>query len=346
MSPLKTTGDKNITEPQSPTLQCLSANIDIESHLLRFPSTFSYESALFENVDFVASPTIVFNTPRQRKRNYEDRTPVEAIQYYNSDDLTDIVGNTPTVQVIKLVDACDKNTPQEEELQYTVLETVRQKDFMIDQTDSTVQHTTVVEDAAVEDTDPNILILECERTDADTNGQSDDVITVPLDVDFLVDNQATTTQTPSTSDTTSAAKELTRKRRQHKEDWIRVESKKRKNAGENYSGCGSKKNFDSKAMKETCNCSKKCGEKISQERRQAIFDEFWKLADHEDQWHYILRHVSTKDIKKMQLVRTKNRTQTIIYHFKVDDTETIDVCKKFFLNTYPQHNRKNSLHSN
>lgn len=102
------------------------------------------------------------------------------------------------------------------------------------------------------------------------------------------------------------------------------------NSGQVYTGTNSKKNFDSKTMKEACKCNKKCGENISQVSRQAIFDEFWKLSDHEDQWHYILRYVN---IKKMQLVRTKNRTQTIRYFFKINGSEPIDVCKKIFLNT-------------
>ncbi|CAH0397612.1 unnamed protein product [Chilo suppressalis] len=292
----KSVEDVNLTGTHSPTLQCLSPNFDLQSHLLQSPSTISYQSAIFDNVDFVASPTLVFSTPRHRKRRFEENRDSRSIEYYNVCESTDLITLSDTTMPqatseLQVPETCE-TTPQEENIQYITLETVREE-FTIDQN---ILYTTPVDN----DDNSNILILQCEKTAVESNGYNN---TLNLDADILLENQSTMIENvnsefhdcnqtttiesvPSISDVLLTTKELTRKKRRYEENW-----------------------------------------------EKAIFEEFWKLSDHEDQWHYILRHINTKDIKKMQLIRTKNRTQTISYFFKINGTESINVCKNFFLNT-------------
>lgn len=180
---------------------------------MQSPSTISYESAIFDNVDFVATPTLVFGTPRHQKRIFKENLVTRSIEYYNvceSTDLTTLSDTTmqQATSVLQVAESCNQTTAQEN-MQYTTLETVRQ-DFTIDQN---ILYTTPVDNE-----NSDILILQCEKTAVESN-----------DPDFLVENQSTTTENvPSVSDVPSTTKELTRKRRQHKENWERVKNKKQK----------------------------------------------------------------------------------------------------------------------
>lgn len=348
-----TAAEEIFSGPLSPTLSCVSPFSDIPSiHLLQTTSTFSFDSTIFDHVNFVASPTVVFNTPHRKKckqwntlsqeKEYSPQQPTRAenkeVLYQNS--LKATTENENNLIVLK-----------------------------------TVELGSIVSPVPDEDCCMNIVVLNCEEpVTNDTkqkNKPNDD--TISFNADFLIDNQpiSTTENSPTiltlvAADSPAAVivtekivadpstpnspvpesftpnisssivtKELTRKRKQFKEDWECVKSKKQKNSGLEYNGCHTKKKFEKKNIRSPCKCVKKCGEKILQERREVIFNEFWKLGDHEKQWHYITRHAKSKDIKKMTLDRKKNRTQTIKYDFKVNknDSDSIEVCKKFFLNT-------------
>lgn len=128
------------------------------------------------------------------------------------------------------------------------------------------------------------------------------------------------------------AKKLTRKRVRNEREKQDNKSKRLKNSGEAYVGCRSKKEFKKKTIKAECKCQKKCGVKINQQQRESIMQQYYQLANHELQWQFIAKHTIAEEIKKVTINRKNNRTQTIKYYFYLD-TEKVQVCKTFFINT-------------
>lgn len=319
-------------------------------NLLQSPSNIlSFNSEIFDNVNFVASPTVIFTTPH--RKTYKQWNTVHREKEYSPQQ------PTPAVTAVTLYQTSLKAT------------TANENDFI---ELKTVEFDSTVATLPYEDCSMNIVVLQCEGAVSDdtkeTNKPNED--NVIFDADLLIEDQTIQTiqnsptiltiipADPSaaaetlvadlstqngtvpesltvTLESPAVAKELTRKRKQFKEEWDSVKNKIRKNSGLEYTGCHTKKKFKKKSIKSPCKCVKKCGEKILLEQRKAIFNEYWKLGDHEKQWHYITRHAKSKNIKKMSLDRKKNRTQTIKYDFKVnrDDTDGVEVCKTFFLNT-------------
>lgn len=134
---------------------------------------------------------------------------------------------------------------------------------------------------------------------------------------------------PSTS---GVQMQKTRKRQSRIDDWNDNHNKRQKNSGQAYRGARSKTQYAAKVIGPTCSCRKKCGDKFTQEKRQTIFDNFYRLKDHELQWQYIARHTEALPVKRLYVERKLNRVQTIIYDFPLDGTK-VQVCKTFFLNT-------------
>ncbi|CAH2100600.1 unnamed protein product [Euphydryas editha] len=125
---------------------------------------------------------------------------------------------------------------------------------------------------------------------------------------------------------------LKRKRRRNKKDWIANKSKTLKNSGQAYVGYHSKKQYPAKSVGSSCKCKLKCGETFSFEIRNDIMRTFYKLGNRELQWQYIIKYVTSESVKKLQVIRNKNRTQTIRYYLPLED-DKVRVCKVFFLNT-------------
>lgn len=130
--------------------------------------------------------------------------------------------------------------------------------------------------------------------------------------------------------TESTQKLNTRKQKRNKtKDAL---NKELKNSGEAYDGSRSKKMYAKKVLKASCNCSKKCGEKITHEQREYIMQKYYELGDHERQWQYIVNHTVAEDVKQISVIRKRTRTQTVKYFF-VLNSEKVQVCKTFFINT-------------
>nr|CAI5822397.1 unnamed protein product [Callosobruchus analis] len=79
-----------------------------------------------------------------------------------------------------------------------------------------------------------------------------------------------------------------RKRVRNTSEWIDVKAKKDLNLGMEHKNRKGKLIL-AKQMKEPCKeeCRNRCREKISQDNRQSLFEEFWKIDNHTRQWDYI-----------------------------------------------------------
>lgn len=121
-----------------------------------------------------------------------------------------------------------------------------------------------------------------------------------------------------------------RKRKLHTERWKQNVRKKALNSGEEHVSAKGKVKV-AREMEEPCNlsCRSKCREKITEDERKEIFQDFWnlgKLSDgHDRQWYFIRSCMTVeKDPAKSKSKRT--------YAFRVKN-KAIKICKTMFLAT-------------
>lgn len=106
----------------------------------------------------------------------------------------------------------------------------------------------------------------------------------------------------------------------------------------------------SKKVQPPClwNCRIKCYDKVTDEERQIMFNEYYALADMHCQWQYLARYLK-RDLPKYNyiaqkhrervesernpVIRIRNRSNNIRYYLNVNN-EMIRVCKTMFLATF------------
>ena len=73
-----------------------------------------------------------------------------------------------------------------------------------------------------------------------------------------------------------------RKRKRNPEAWKKNKRKSLRNRGKKYetvSKLGEKRTFAAKQPGKDCRCPLKCFERVTQERRENVFEGFWELGD-------------------------------------------------------------------
>lgn len=90
-----------------------------------------------------------------------------------------------------------------------------------------------------------------------------------------------------------------------------------------------------RALKPGCKCNKNCHEKLTEEDRLMLFDDFWK---NHNSWNEKRQYVANGVIKVKKLRNrskaangTERRKFTFKYTLRFND-ESINVCKTMFLN--------------
>ncbi|CAH1975140.1 unnamed protein product [Acanthoscelides obtectus] len=196
-------------------------------------------------------------------------------------------------------------------------------------------------------TDPSVVLLDTPHDITNTEGNfSDDSdidpIYVPEEttdsdssiVPFIPHETKNRIQVPKKRKITPKERKG-RKRVKNTNEWIDVRAKKELNLGiEHKNRKGTI--IPAKQIKNPCkeNCRNKCRQKISEEERKALFEEFWKIGDHSRQWDYIVRYVKTVEKKHVKRTDSKSRrNHSRTYQLLVNNKE-ITVCKTMFLNTY------------
>lgn len=87
-----------------------------------------------------------------------------------------------------------------------------------------------------------------------------------------------------------------------------------------------------KSPKQACNnCGLRCVEKIYENGRKILCEEFWKFADINKQRDYICRFVDKLDVKRPR-VELSRRKHSSVYKLPYNG-HTHRICKVFFLNT-------------
>lgn len=123
------------------------------------------------------------------------------------------------------------------------------------------------------------------------------------------------------------------------ETWKKNTSKAALNYGQAYiTSSGQEKN--AKVLRPGCTVKcNRCSERITQEQRQAIFDNFYELANHQRQLDYIAGCFKAKSPKE-KYAAPGNKGCSVIreYSFKIKGndskkTKEVKVCKKMFVDT-------------
>ncbi|XP_031327380.1 uncharacterized protein LOC116160352 [Photinus pyralis] len=91
-------------------------------------------------------------------------------------------------------------------------------------------------------------------------------------------------------------------------------------------------------VKDSCgkDCLKKCVSKISEERKQFLNSEFWKMSNDKDRKSFILHHISSRPVKQRTTLQSDlgyQRNITYNYALKNENGTSQNVCKTFFLAT-------------
>ena len=132
----------------------------------------------------------------------------------------------------------------------------------------------------------------------------------------------------------TAKKSEVRKRLRNENDWIDNKAKRELNFGvkhQNRKGVLVPERKIEASCKDTCRL--KCKNRLNDEQRKNIFQQFWQLGDHTRQWDFIARFVTTEAKKQVTIKnRDSRRNLSRKYNFSING-ETARVCKKMFLNT-------------
>lgn len=131
----------------------------------------------------------------------------------------------------------------------------------------------------------------------------------------------------------------TKKPLKGRSEWAHNKRKRLKNLGQEYCTKDGKI-MPKKSLKPPCTCRFKCYEKINDDQRRIVFENFWQLGDRQKQWSYLVKYV--KKVKKNRCLNSdipNNRIFTFKYHLplaeQTDELKVlvVDVCKIMFINT-------------
>lgn len=124
-----------------------------------------------------------------------------------------------------------------------------------------------------------------------------------------------------------------RKRKRQPEKWQKNVKKCLKNSGKSYQTLKGR-TIPAKTLKTPCttDCRLKCREKIDEDKRLKIFNDFWGIGDLERQRYYVSSCMGVVKPKYSLHKEDSKRSLNVSYNFTIN-SETIRVCKRFFTAT-------------
>ena len=140
----------------------------------------------------------------------------------------------------------------------------------------------------------------------------------------------------SGSDTSDETVVGSRKRKVRKHAWKKVMAKSRRNLGKEYVSDKSGKMWAARKIRGPCSCANKCYDKVPEDVRKEIHENFWKLGDYEKQNAYLgklLKSIPVKRRRKSSGDAKRFRRHSVGYCL-INGNEEISVCKTAFLNIF------------
>lgn len=81
------------------------------------------------------------------------------------------------------------------------------------------------------------------------------------------------------------------------------------------------------------NCKYKCKINISEEERQGIFDQYWKLDSDFTKRQFVAKCMETAERKYVRVGAKVTRSENNCFYFQISPEKKIRVCKKYFVRT-------------
>jgi len=126
-------------------------------------------------------------------------------------------------------------------------------------------------------------------------------------------------------------KKLTRKRKTNPGSWKKNIGKRNVRSGKEYQSVTGK-NIDAKCLKPhgCTKCRFNCANKVDDDTRLTIFNEYWNLQSYERQRDFICSHVLERESLGSPTKKKKQVARTFSFQVK---GQNLRVCKQFFIST-------------
>lgn len=138
-------------------------------------------------------------------------------------------------------------------------------------------------------------------------------------------------------------KKTSRKLLSNPSRWVRTTQKNAIQSGQEYVSKNGKV-IPARTLGPVCDCISRCGEKITQCRREILFKSYWATSCQKEKWDYLARFCLTTDpVKRTVPLQTivynsvtknfeKNKSRQ--YYLDLGENKKVKVCKKMFLQTF------------
>ncbi|XP_042884054.1 uncharacterized protein LOC122260721 [Penaeus japonicus] len=127
--------------------------------------------------------------------------------------------------------------------------------------------------------------------------------------------------------------EPSKKKKGDVSQWKKSVAKRRRNRGQEYVSVGRNKFVPARQVGEPCGCPKRCFEKLGEDTVKLIFDEYWKMGDHNAQSAYLFKMVLSKEVKVPSVGPDSRRKKTYEYGVLINNKRNL-LCKKAFLSIH------------
>ena len=95
--------------------------------------------------------------------------------------------------------------------------------------------------------------------------------------------------------------------------WAKNVAKRRRDAGLEYVAIESKTLVPAARVGSPCTCPKKCFEAVGEESIKKIFEEYWRMGNHDSQSSYLATRVSTREVARHYAFPSTKRNVTHEY---------------------------------
>lgn len=146
---------------------------------------------------------------------------------------------------------------------------------------------------------------------------------------FISDNDESVQTQPQTS-----TKRLGRKRYREPHKHEKAIRKMKRNHGEEYVSVSKKLVPAKQFTSPDCKCKNKCLEKVPEDARKRTFEKFWKIGNFSTQNAFLCGAVK-QYVPEVRRPRNGTRSaKTATNKFFINVESSVQVCKKFFIDTY------------
>lgn len=94
------------------------------------------------------------------------------------------------------------------------------------------------------------------------------------------------------------------------------------------------KTYEKREIGNDCKCPKKCYEKVLNEDREKIFNEFWNYGNYDLQNSYLHGRIKISGVKRRYTKKDESRRNNTVSYTILKNSVEINVCKKAFLNIH------------